>query len=298
MPALVQAKSELAHYIIPNKKGQDSIDFANPKAVKVLNAALLAHYYGIHYWDFPATNLCPAVPGRADYIHHMADLMSESNFGQTPKGPHITCLDIGVGANCIYPIIGVTEYNWNFIGSDIDPLSIESANRIIDSNPSLVGRVDCVLQKDPKDVFYGVLKKETIIDLSICNPPFHATAKEAQEGTQRKSNNLGHPKNKLTELNFSGNHQELICDGGELKFISGMIKESRKFASNCSWFSSLVSKQSNLKSLYKLLDKYSAVQVKTIALKTANKSSRIIAWSFLSLKEQRRRSAKNQKLVD
>ena len=47
---------------------------------------ILNHYYGIKYWEFPTENLCPPIPGRADYIHHMADLLGENNFGKIPIG--------------------------------------------------------------------------------------------------------------------------------------------------------------------------------------------------------------------
>ena len=31
---------------------------------------------------FPNENLCPPIPGRADYIHHIADLLSINNNKQ------------------------------------------------------------------------------------------------------------------------------------------------------------------------------------------------------------------------
>jgi 23S rRNA (adenine1618-N6)-methyltransferase len=70
-------------------------------------------------------------------LHLIADLLAENNLGKIPKGDQITCLDIGVGASCIYPIIGVTEYGWKFIGSDIDSKSLESAKKIALANPSI-----------------------------------------------------------------------------------------------------------------------------------------------------------------
>jgi 23S rRNA (adenine1618-N6)-methyltransferase len=287
LDALVASNPELAEYVKPNRYGADSVDFADPKAVKILNRALLNHYYGISHWDFPDENLCPAIPGRADYLHHMADLLCESNFGKIPKGDKITCLDVGVGASCIYPIIGVTEYGWNFIGSDIDPKSIESAKNIIESNDLLVSKVECRLQKERKDVFYGIIDKEDKIDISICNPPFHSSSEDAQKENLRKVKNLKGRKVKSPELNFAGIPDELICDGGEQKFILNMIKESKKFAKNFFWFSSLVSKQSHLKGIYSLLDSQGVYTYKTITTGTGNKSSRIVAWTFLSRTEQK-----------
>jgi 23S rRNA (adenine1618-N6)-methyltransferase len=45
---------------------------------------LLISYYDIQKWDIPHY-LCPPIPGRADYIHYIADLLAESNNGIIPK---------------------------------------------------------------------------------------------------------------------------------------------------------------------------------------------------------------------
>lgn len=285
--ALIGAVPELADYVKPNKYGVDSVDFSNSVAVKLLNKALLNHYYGIKYWEFPDENLCPPIPGRADYIHYISDLLCESNFGRQPIGNKITCLDVGVGASCIYPIIGVTEYNWNFAGSDINENSIASAQHIINANPQLSDKIELRLQKNRKDIFYGVVASEDKIDITLCNPPFHASAEEAQKGTLRKIKNLSGKKVKTPELNFAGISNELIYEGGEHQFIHNMIKESKKFATNCFWFSTLVSKQSNLKGVYKALEAIGATAVKTIPMETGNKSTRIVAWTFLSKEVQK-----------
>ena len=287
MSALITATPELKKHVSPNKFGDDSVDFSSPLAVKLLNRALLSHYYGLENWEFPDENLCPPIPGRADYIHYIADLLCENNFGTIPAGDKITCLDVGLGASCIYPIIGVTEYQWNFIGSDINPLSIESAQNIVNSNSSLKGKVECRLQKNPKNIFQGILGKAEKVDLTICNPPFHSSIEEAQKGTQRKTKNLSGKKVNPAELNLAGISKELVYDGGEYRFIQNMIRESKVISKNCYWFSTLVSKQSNLKGIYQLLERAEALQIKMIPLGTGNKSSRIVAWTFLSRKERK-----------
>lgn len=287
LDALTSVNPNLSNYIKPNKYGTDSVDFSNPAAVKVLNKSLLHYYYKIEYWEFPDKNLCPPIPGRADYIHHIADLLAESNLGKTPTGNKITCLDIGTGASCIYPIIGVTEYGWSFIASDIDPESIKSASNIVNRNSSLKNRVECRLQKNPKNIFYGVVGKEERIDLSICNPPFHSSAVDAQKETRRKVRNLSGKDAVNPTLNFAGISNELIYDGGEYLFIQNMIMESKEFSKNSCWFSTLVSKQSNLKGVYKLLEKYEAKKVATKPMGTGNKSTRIVAWTFLTEEEQK-----------
>ncbi len=287
LSALTTLNPELKNYVKPNKFGVDSVDFSNPIAVKLLNKGLLSHYYGIESWEFPDENLCPPIPGRADYIHHIADLLGDNNFDTIPFGDKITCLDVGLGASCIYPIIGVTEYGWKFIGSDTDPISIGSAQNIVNSNTSLKDKIVCRIQENPKNIFHGILGKEDKIDIAICNPTFHSSIEEAQKVNRRKVKNLSGGKAITPERNFSGISNELICDGGEYQFVENMIRESKTISKNCYWFSSLVSKQSNLKGLYKLLEKVEAHQVRTIPMRTGNKSSRILAWTFLSKVEQK-----------
>lgn len=284
--ALIEAIPSLSKFIVPNRYGENSIEFSNPLAVKTLNKAILKHYYGIDNWDFPEKNLCPPIPGRADYIHHVADLLAQNNFGKNSSGNKINCLDIGTGASCIYPIIGATDYDWNFIGSDISQESIESANAIIDSNPSIKNNIKCRLQKESNNIFTGIIEKEEKFDLTICNPPFHSSIEDAQKGSLRKVRNVLKKEIDKVELNFSGINNELVFPGGEYKFIENMIKESNKFSKNVLWFSTLVSKQSNLKKIYILLQKYGVNQVRTIPMGTGNKSSRIVAWTFFSRDKQ------------
>jgi 23S rRNA (adenine1618-N6)-methyltransferase len=287
LEALLTVQPDLEKHIKPNKYGENSVDFANPAAVKLLNKALLHHYYGIENWDFPDENLTPPIPGRADYIHFMADLLVQSNLGTMPEGEKITCLDIGVGASAIYPIIGVAEYGWNFIGSDIDEKSLDSAQKIVDENPKLKDKITLRFQKDSHQIFKGIIENEEKIDLTFCNPPFHASNEEAEKGSRRKVQNLVKKQVKKAELNFSGLSSELIYDGGEAAFIRKMMLESQEFSENCYWFSTLVSKQSNLKGIYKTLNELEVVGLKTIPLGTGNKSSRIIAWTFLSKEDQK-----------
>lgn len=283
---LIGSSPELESFVKPNIYGDDSVDFANPEAVKALNKALLEHHYGINNWDIPFGYLCPPIPGRADYIHHIADFLAKKNDGKIPKGRQIKCFDIGVGASCIYPIIGNQEYGWSFIGSDIDSGAIESSNRIIMANASLQGKVECRLQTNQNDFFFGIIRKNESIDLSICNPPFHASAREAQAGTRRKTNSLNPNRNINPILNFGGQNHELLCDGGEVNFVTNMIQQSKKFANNCFCFSTLISKESNLKSVYKSLEQAKVFNVETIPMGQGNKISRIVVWTFLNTEEQ------------
>lgn len=277
---LIAVKPELKYYMKFNKYGVESLDFANPEAVKLLNQALLQCYYGVYYWDFPDGNLCPPIPGRADYIHYTADLLSEGNGGVIPVGNKVTVLDIGVGANCIYPIIGIVAYGWNFIGVDVAENSITAAERIIAENEQLAGKVTCRWQENPSHIFNGIIHPTDRIDVSICNPPFHSSVEEASSGTRRKVRSLSGKKLANPDLNFAGVHNELIYEGGEYKFIHTMITESVAFAQNVGWFTTLVSKSSNLERIYQLLKQVDVAEVRTVPMATGNKITRFVAWRF------------------
>lgn len=283
---LIATHEALKPFVKTNAFGDESVDFFDPKAVKALNTALLKQHYSVHDWDIPEKYLCPPIPGRADYIHYAADLLGTKFFGKIPVGRNLKCLDIGVGANCIYPILGHAEYGWTFVGTDIDPEAIESAETILKANPSLQDSIELRFQKNPQDVFFGCIDKQERFDLSFCNPPFHASQKEAESVSLRKLSNLTHQKVDKNFLNFGGKSNELWCDGGEEKFLKNMIRESKHFAQSCFWFTSLVSKQSTLKATYKALEKESAVEVKTIPMGQGNKSSRIVAWTFFTTEEK------------
>lgn len=286
-PQLIEHCPELSSFVSPNKYGDLSIDFSNPEAVKILNKALLKYFYHVEHWDIPDGFLCPPIPGRADYIHYLADLLSERNDHKIPKGKAVQVLDIGVGANCIYPIIGHCSYGWRFVGTDINPASVNSAQLIIKANPNLSKAIDIRLQKTPKSIFKGMIKSTDRFDLTLCNPPFHSSQQEANATAMKKLRNLGkQEKGAKLVLNFGGQKNELWCDGGEARFVCQMVEESVTFAQQCFWFSTLVSKKTTLPALLDALRRAGAIEVKTIDMAQGQKESRFVAWTFLDAQQQ------------
>lgn len=287
---LVQVSPSLAPYVKLNQYGDASIDFSNAQAVKALNQALLKQFYAVSVWDIPKHYLCPPIPGRADYLHYLADLLSEANAGVIPRGQSVRVLDIGVGANMIYPLIGTHEYGWQFVGADIDAKALNNAQQIIDAN-ALSNWIELRLQLSPASIFKGVISQGENFALTMCNPPFHGSLQEAQTGTQRKWRGLGKnlakraSNNKSAVLNFGGQNAELYCEGGEEAFVAAMIKESRHYATQCIWFTTLISKAANLPSVYRALKKVNALEVKTIEMSQGQKKSRIVAWTFLNVSQ-------------
>lgn len=312
MDALCQTYPALKPFLVRAKSGNTSIDFTNPQAVKVLNAALLLHYYRLEYWDIPEGYLCPPVPGRADYIHGIADLLKSTGHSEKNEQYHnVRGLDIGVGANAIYPIIGVTSYDWSFVGSDVDDVAVKSAKAIASKNSVLAHKFQVRKQVNRASIFNGVIEANERFTFTMCNPPFHKSAQEALSGTRRKTSNLtrnkqkrsgakftdnreqgfGHRASKLqgknaayqskdANLNFAGQANELWCEGGELAFIQRMVQESVSVKDNVEWFTCLVSKSAHLKPIKTSIDYYGATQCKVVDMGQGSKLSRFVAWTF------------------
>lgn len=272
-PRLAAGSARLAAFVAPNAYGDASIDYANPAAVKALNQALLKDAYGIGHWDLPPGYLCPPIPGRSDYLHHLADL---PGIG----GDCVRVLDIGTGANCIYPLIGASEYGWNFVGSETDPVALRWAKNLVSANPAVSPLVECRLQESSLACFRGVVTAGETFDLSMCNPPFHASAEAAAHGTGRKHRNLGHQRGRVPALNFGGQAGELWCEGGELGFVRRMITESAERPGLCRWFTTLVSQRAHLPRLFHALEAVNTVDVQTLDMVHGQKQSRILAWTF------------------
>jgi len=288
---LIQTSAALAPYVQLNAYGDASIDFADAQSVKALNQALLKQFYAVDVWDIPKHYLCPPIPGRADYLHYLADLLSEAH-GVVPCGPSVRVLDIGVGANMIYPLIGTREYGWQFVGADIDAKALRNAQQIVDAN-ALTDVIELRLQATAASILKGMIQPGESFALTMCNPPFHGSLAEAQAGTQRKWRGLGKHVakrgggGKSAVLNFGGQGAELHCAGGEEAFVTAMVKESKQYATQCLWFTTLISKAANLPSVYRALKNVQAREVKTIEMTQGQKQSRIVAWTFLDANQRK-----------
>jgi 23S rRNA (adenine1618-N6)-methyltransferase len=281
LDALAKAVPELVAFLTKNPKGEATVDFAEPAAVKALNKALLITQYGVKGWEIPEGYLCPPVPGRADHVHHAADLLAASNEGVIPRGDGIRVLDIGTGANLIYPIVGRAEYGWRFVGSDIDEAALMSAHKILQANPLLEQGIK-LREQTPPSILKGLLNPEERFDLTLCNPPFNATLSEAKAGTRRKWKGLG--REDAAERNFGGQKAELWTPGGEAAFVARLIDESVALGKQVAWFTSLVSRSESLSIVEKALNRAKTADRYLIEMEQGNKKSRLVAWTFLDEK--------------
>lgn len=278
---LTKADHELKPFVKPNAHGNISIDFADPKAVLALNRALLFTHHKIKNWSLPPGNLCPPIPGRVDYLYYLADLLG--NIESINSDGIIKGIDIGTGASGIYPLLGASMFGWKFIATDIDSKSLTNVQNILSHNPQISGLIECRLQTEPQSIFKNIISKEELVDFTMCNPPFHSSAKEAAQASQRKTKNLA-----LNQkvLNFGGKNNELWCAGGEKRFVSNMIQESMLYKKQCRWFTTLISQKESLPPLIKKLDEVRADH-KVIEMAQGQKKSRILAWRFIVSRENK-----------
>lgn len=285
MTLLCQAWPALAAFLYPTPRQQLSINFADPAAVKCLNQALMAAHYGYDAWDVPAGNLCPAIPGRLDYLLYLRDLLTQQHQARPLKGVRmrpatIRALDIGCGANLVYPLLGHKALGWRFVAAEAAPQAFQYASSMA---ARLAGNsaIEVRLQPDDRHIFQGIIGHNELFDVTLCNPPFHDSAEAAAAGSARKRQQLGLAPT-AAALNFAGQDHELWCPGGELAFIGQMIKESSTYATQVAWFSSLVSQSANVAPLQQLAMQQGATEVKVIAMAQGHKQSRLLAWSFLT----------------
>lgn len=281
---LIKAVPQLKPFVKLNEHGLQSINYSDAEAVKMLNKSLLKQYYSVAEWDIPEGYLCPPIPGRADYMHYIADLLSEANSGNIPTGKKMKILDIGTGANCIYPLIGNSVYGWQFVGTDIDPLALGAVKKTLAANPQLKENVLLRQQNFKHHIFEEIITADEGFDATICNPPFHASAQEARLATINKWNKLN-GSGKPTQ-NFGGQKKELWYHGGEAAFIRLMIEESVPVAKQCLWFTTLVSKKDTLPGVYRDLKKAKVVDFRTINMSQGQKTSRIVAWTYFNEAER------------
>lgn len=276
---LTAAHLPLKAFVVRGPRGDATIDYADPAAVLALNQALLKDAYGVQ-WSLPAGALCPAVPGRSDYVHHLADLLSGGDDAAIPRGPDVAILDIGTGASCIYPIIGACEYGWRFVATDTDQAAHRWARQIVRVNRPVAKLIEGRHQPDPRSCFAHVTMPGERFAASMCNPPFHPSAENAAAGSTRKRRNLMLGPD-AAALNFGGGAGELWCEGGEVGFIERMIAESATRPQLCFWFTTLVSKSAHLPRLRRALARVNATHVLTIDMAQGQKQSRILAWTFV-----------------
>ena len=152
--------------------------------MKALNKALLAHFYAVKHWDIPDGFLCPPVPGRADYIHHLADLLA-GDSGEVPKDATILILAPALTSSILIALTSMA----GALPAVKSTAGVRQRAGDYQRQPGL-DPADPPAPAKSQSIFHGVIHKNETYDATLCNPPFHDSA-EAPGGGERKRRNLG-----------------------------------------------------------------------------------------------------------
>ncbi|VEL10732.1 unnamed protein product [Protopolystoma xenopodis] len=236
--------------VAQDEKGKFVVDFKQPKQLAALSKAILLSEFNLEV-DFPLDRMIPTVPLRMNYILWIEDLLSrmpnvlyylfilDTKFDQGS----INILDIGVGASCIYPLLGARKNDWNFVGTEIDARSFSFAimnvfkNRLEDKIKLLratdsgsylgflFGADTCGTLKShsvpPCSISMTPFIPPTYIHIVMANPPFFADASDEMGLNSSRSMVRSTPKT----ASAAARH-ESQAPGGEVCFAMRLAKES------------------------------------------------------------------------
>ena len=146
-------------------------------------------------------------------------------------------MDVGTGASAIYPLLACRQReNWRILATEVDAESIEWARRNVDVN-GLGGRVRVVEVEDGDgELVPGeMMQKVGRVDFVMVNPPFFASEAEMKESARLKKR----PPNSAC----TGAGVEMICEGGEVRFVKRLLEESKEETrERVQWWTSMLGK--------------------------------------------------------
>eukprot|EP01130_Rhizamoeba_saxonica_P000092 TRINITY_DN1010_c1_g1_i2.p1 TRINITY_DN1010_c1_g1~~TRINITY_DN1010_c1_g1_i2.p1 ORF type:complete len:303 (-),score=60.17 TRINITY_DN1010_c1_g1_i2:547-1455(-) len=252
------------------KNGKAKIDWNDPLANRELTRTLLQEDFQIDI-NLPLDHLCPTVTSRLNYILWIQDLLNygcsfkKRKLDQNKKNqPAITGIDIGTGASCIYPLLGVRLSGWSFLATDIDASSIDYARENIARN-NWEDHIKLRLVENREQILLGVIEEDDQYDFSMCNPPFFEHVEDKEVNPKR---------------NCTATDSELATEGGELAFITKMIDDSLVLKDRVHWYTSLIGRKVTMKLLVKKLHSVGITNIRTTTFTQGYTSRWAIAWSF------------------
>jgi 23S rRNA (adenine1618-N6)-methyltransferase len=166
-------------------------------------------------------------------------------------------------------------YRADFI-PDIDDHSLQYAERNIEAN-GLEDRITLHRSTAEGPLFPLDALHLHGLDFVMCNPPFYESTEELVTCATGKS--------RPPYTACTGSVTEMVTPGGEVAFVSRMIKESQVLQGRVSWYSSMLGK---LSSVIAILEKLKGEGITNFAVAEFIQGTRTrrwaVAWSFLELK--------------
>lgn len=161
-------------------------------------------------------------------------------------------------------------------GSDIDAHSLTHAQRNIDSN-NLTSRIK-LHQTKPSDPLIPLDKLGVErLDFVMCNPPFYSS----EEDMARAYGSKEMPPSAVC----TGSTNEMICEGGDVGFVSRILEESLQLRERVQWHSSMLGRLVSAQQLVAKLREHGITNFAVTNLKAGHKTRRwAVAWSFGDLR--------------
>ena len=265
---LIKEFPELKKYILKqdkDKKEEIAFDWSNNDLSLLMTKSILNYYFNIKYYHIPKGYLIPPIPSRLNYLNLIKSLLTSKYNGNIIND--IIGIDIGTGANIIYPILGNSLFKWKFICTEINDEAYNNAKIILQKN-NLEQNITLIKQKNKNNIFLGILNQENKYSFSICNPPYYDYETEIKLDDKKRDN----------EFNFD----EVYYKQGEFGFFKRYFEESICYKKNIFLFSILIGKKSNSEFIYDKINSYNNI-IKLCGLKkimTGNNVRYIIYWSF------------------
>ncbi|KEF57590.1 uncharacterized protein A1O9_05508 [Exophiala aquamarina CBS 119918] len=266
-------------------KQNRQLDFSDPESVRQLTKSLLHRDFNLEI-ELPEDRLCPPVPNRQvfNYILFIQQLLDSTSpdfrDGHDPDR-RVIGLDIGTGSSCIYPLLACRQRtNWLFLATEIDPKNRSFAEKNISSN-DLQSRIKLIDtdQSGKQLIPCDELSPFERIDILLTNPPFYASATSMLESATQKSR----PPNS----SCTGAPVEMITPGGEVEFVSQLIRESTSPALVCriQWFSSMLGKLSSVAAIVEDLKDRECTNYAVTELVQGQKTRRwCVSWSWMGFR--------------
>lgn len=186
-------------------------------------------------------------------------------------------LDIGTGASCIYPLLGCAQRPWSFIATDIDPENLKHASENVALN-NLQDRIKVHSRSSFTDPMIPLddlgLKR---IDFTMTNPPFYESEAEMLKSASKKDRP---PYSACT-----GAPVEMVCEGGEVAFVSRVLEESLILKERVQWYTAMFGIVTSLEVMVDKLKERGIDNYAVTEFVQGNKTRRwALAWSFAPMR--------------
>ena len=123
-------------------------------------------------------------------------------------------MDIGCGANLIYPLLGAAMNGWAFVAADVTPVAVEWARRNVAANPHLAPLLDV----------------RHVGTAGHANPDSEHAGPDPGEAPQSKADALNEPRDQLAMQGPAEREQLRLSASGDGAIITPAVRAGESFA--------------------------------------------------------------------